>query len=258
MVVLRHDRPRRAMILAFTDFGWRGPYLGEMRAAALRLAPAVPYLDLMADAPAFRPDLAAYLLAALALRLQPGDVLLGVVDPGVGSERRPLVVRADGIWLVGPDNGLFEPVLRRARDLETWHIGWRPETLSASFHGRDLFAPTAARLATGAPAGLVAGAATREPGWPDELDRVVHIDGYGNLVTGRRAATVPDTTTVGLKGHTAIRARTFSDHPPGTLLWYENAAGLLEIAANTASAADRLAATPGIALELQPPPPPVT
>jgi len=250
-VVPRRHRPGRAMILAFTDFGWRGPYLGEMRVAALRLAPSVPYVDLMADAPAFRPDLAAYHLAALAGRLAPGDVVLGVVDPGVGGPRRPLALFADGVWLVGPDNGLFELVMRRAGSLETHAIAWRPPALSASFHGRDLFAPTAARLALGEDAGLAPVTPIRHPGWPDEADCIVHVDSYGNLVSGRRAATLPETAILQAGGRPIAHARTFSATRPGELFWYANSAGLVEIAANAASAATLLGLAPGAPLQLQ-------
>jgi len=243
------------MILAFTDFGWQGPYLGEMRAAALRLAPAVAYVDLMADAPAFRPDLAAYHLAALMPRLATGDVLLGVVDPGVGTARAPLAIEADGRWLVGPDNGLFELAIRRSRSVRAFAIEWRPASLSPSFHGRDLFAPTAARLASGRDAGLVPSAASRYARWPDDLDRVVHVDGYGNLVTGRRAATLPAGMTLAIEGRTVAPARTFADAAPGALLCYANSCGLLEIALNGGSAAAALDLAAGASLRLQPPSP---
>ena len=241
------------MILAFTDFGWQGPYLGEMRAAALRLAPQVAYVDLMADAPAMRPDLAAYLLAALVTRLQPGDVLLGVVDPGVGTERRALALEVDGCWLVGPDNGLFELALRRAMRVRAFAITWRPPHLSASFHGRDLFAPMAARLAGGATADLAPTAPTRHPAYPDELDRVVHVDGYGNLITGRRGQTLPPETTLRLAGHEVRHARTFSAVPPGALFWYANSSGLVEIAENGGSAATALDLAIDAPLDLLPP-----
>ncbi len=239
------------MILAFTDFGGQGPYLGEMRMAALRLAPEVPYVDLMADAPAFRPDLAAYHLAALARRLEPGDVVLGVVDPGVGGPRRPLAVRADGLWLVGPDNGLFELVMRRAERLETCVIAWRPVALSSSFHGRDLFAPTAARLARGDATGLAPAVPERHSGWPDDADLVVHVDSYGNLVSGRRASTLPHSAIVLAGGQRIAHARTFAAAAHGALFWYANSAGLLEIAANAASAAILLGLGPGAPLRLQ-------
>lgn len=243
------------MILAFTDFGWQGPYLGEMRAAALRLAANVAYVDLMADAPAFRPDLAAYHLAALVPRLARGDVLLGVVDPGVGTARAPLAIEADGRWLVGPDNGLFEICIRRSRSVRSFAVEWRPSDLSASFHGRDLFAPTAARLAIGQDAGLLPRAATRFAEWPDDLDRIVHVDGYGNLVTGRRAATLPAGIVLAIGDRIVTWARTFADAAPGALLCYANSCGLLEIAMNGGSAAAVLDLAPGASLRLQPAPP---
>jgi S-adenosylmethionine hydrolase len=225
------------MILAFTDFGYSGPYLGEMRTAALREAPTLPYVDLLADAPALRPDLAAYLLAALAARLQPGDVVLGVVDPGVGTERAPLAVAVDDCWLVGPDNGLFELTMRRAGVVQAYRITWQPPAMSASFHGRDLFAPVAARLASGDRLGLTPTSASREPDWPDDLDRIVHVDHYGNLISGRRAQTLQETATLQLKGHDVHHARTFAAAPAGAPFWYANSGGLVEIATNGGSAA---------------------
>ena len=80
------------MILLFTDFGWQGPYVGEMKAVLAELAPATPVIDLMHDAPACRPDLAAHLLAALAARLPAGAIVVAVVDPGVGTERPAVVL----------------------------------------------------------------------------------------------------------------------------------------------------------------------
>lgn len=228
------------MILLFTDFGWSGPYMGEMRAVLLRHAPGVPVVDLMIDAPAFRPDLAAYLLAALWPTAETGDIVVAVVDPGVGGPREPLAVEIDGRWLVGPDNGLFEIVLRRAGAVRGNVIVWRPERLSASFHGRDLFAPIAARLARGECAGLVARSPTRHPDWPDDLAAVVHMDGYGNLVTGLRAALLPPGATLEVGGQRLARRRTFADAPPGMPFWYENSSGLAEIAVNADRAADRL------------------
>src|SRR5580704_8992644 len=127
------------MIVLFTDFGLAGPYTGQMKAVLQQRAPTVPVIDLFADAPERNPRAAAYLLAAYAPWFPPGSVLLCVVDPGVGGTRAPLVASLDGRWFVGPDNGLFAIALRRAASAQVWEITWRPETLSASFHGRDLF-----------------------------------------------------------------------------------------------------------------------
>ncbi|MDJ0611876.1 MAG: SAM-dependent chlorinase/fluorinase, partial [Kiloniellales bacterium] len=91
------------MILLFTDFGLEGPYLGQVRSVLHREAPGVPVIDLVADAPAFDPRAAAYLLAALAPAFPAGSLFLAVVDPGVGSDRPALAIEAGGQWFVGPD-----------------------------------------------------------------------------------------------------------------------------------------------------------
>jgi S-adenosyl-L-methionine hydrolase (adenosine-forming) len=233
------------MIFLFTDFGPRGPYLGQMRAVLQRHAPEIPVIDLLNDAPAFDPQLSAYLLAALLDGLAAGDVLLAVVDPGVGTSRAPLAVEADGHWLVGPDNGLFEIALRRARAHAVHEITWRPPSLSASFHGRDLFAPITARLGRGDRSGLAPATAAREAGWPDDLARIVHVDGYGNAMTGLRARAVPPQARLEAASVILGHAGTFGEVPQGQLFWYANSLGLVEIAANRARAADLLELAPG-------------
>src|SRR5512145_1004309 len=121
------------MILLFTDFGLAGPYTGQMKAVLQQRAPGVAVIDLFADAPIQNPKAAAYLLAAYAAWFPAGSVFLCVVDPGVGGERPPVIVQADGRWFVGQGNGLFELVMRRAQATEAWEIAWQPEKLSVSF-----------------------------------------------------------------------------------------------------------------------------
>lgn len=223
------------MIVLFTDFGLEGPYVGQMKAVLYGEAPAVPVVDLFADAPAHDAQAAAYLLAAYAERFAPGTVFLCVVDPGVGDpERAAVVVEADGRRFVGPDNGLFNIVARRAGALRWWEIAWRPERLSASFHGRDLFAPVAAMLARGeAPPGVEHDPRSRLIAeWPDDLARVVYVDRFGNALSGLRAGMLAGDATLTVRGHTLGRARTFSEVPEGEAFWYENANGLAEIAVN--------------------------
>jgi S-adenosyl-L-methionine hydrolase (adenosine-forming) len=222
------------MIVLFTDFGLDGPYTGQMKAVLCRDAPGTAVLDLFADAPADNPKAAAYLLAAYAAWFPAGTVFLCVVDPGVGGARTAIVVEADGRRYVGPGNGLFELVRRRAEETRSWEIDWRPDRLSASFHGRDLFAPVAAMLARGAavPGKLETSGADRRPDWPDDLAEIVYVDHYGNALTGLRAATVPEAARLEAAGRLLERARTFSDLPPGSAFWYENSNGLAEIAVN--------------------------
>jgi S-adenosylmethionine hydrolase len=243
------------MIVVFTDFGASGPYLGQARTVFQALSPGIPVVDLCADAPAFQPMLSAYLLAAYAPSFPRGSVFLCVVDPGVGSQRAGGALLADGRWYVGPDNGLFEVVARRARRARWFEITWRPERLTATFHGRDLFAPVAARLARGEPVpGVERPLATmRRDDWPDDLARVVFVDSYGNMMTGIRAEMVADSAVVRVGNVAATRARTFSDVPHGATFWYENANGLLEVAANQGRASELAGVAPGADVVLERP-----
>jgi S-adenosylmethionine hydrolase len=229
------------LIVLFTDFGLCGPYTGQMKAVLLNEAPGVEIIDLFADAPAYDVQASAYLLAAYVGVFAPGTVFLCVIDPGVGSDRIPCIVSADGRWFIGPGNGLFELVVRRAQgQVQCWKIDRVPSQLSATFHGRDLFAPVAARLARGeSPAGgSLSVGMVRRPDWPDDLTRIVYVDMYGNAMSGMRAACVPASAHVVVNGMRVRRARTFSDIPASEAFWYENANGLLEIAVNRGRAVD--------------------
>lgn len=230
------------MIVLFTDFGLAGPYTGQMKAVLHRLAPGMPVVDLFADAPSRNAKPASYLLAAYGAWFPPGTVLLAVVDPGVGGARAPLLIEADGRLYVGPDNGLFELVRRRAPAARTSEIVWRPETLLASFHGRDLFAPVAAMLARGDRPACEPRLADfgRRPDWPDDLAEIVYIDHYGNALTGLRAAQLPAEARLVASGRPIPRARTFSAVPSGAPFWYENSNGLAEIAVNLGRADEAL------------------
>lgn len=222
------------MIVLFTDFGLAGPYTGQMKAVLYRKAPGTPVVDLFADAPPCNPKAAAYLLAAFAPWFPAGTVFLSVVDPGVGGPRAPLVVEADGRIFVGPDNGLFELIMRRASESWIREIAWRPNALSASFHGRDLFAPIAAEIAAGTlPAGALRPCTpARMADWPDDLAEIVYVDHYGNAMTGLRASSLHPSARLQAAGRMLGAARTFGDVRPGDAFWYENANGLAEIAVN--------------------------
>ncbi len=242
------------MIVLFTDFGLEGPYVGQMKAVLCREAPQVPLIDLFSDAPVHDPLASAYLLAAYVGEFPSGTVFLCVVDPGVGSGRSPLVVEADGRWYVGPGNGLFNMVARRSDRLRGWTISWRPPRLSATFHGRDLFAPVAARLARGeAPPGEpLDPAACLEEGWPDDYASIIYIDHFGNAMTGVRAAVLPPDALLEVRGRRIARARTYAEVPEGQAFWYENANGLAEIAVNRGRASDLLHLAPGDPVGLPP------
>lgn len=234
------------MILLFSDFGIRGPYVGQMRAALLAFDKNAVIIDLMHDAPRCDPRAAAYLLAALAREMPAECVCLAVVDPGVGSERPPLVVKAAERYFVGPGNGLFEIVGRRAGDPQVWRIDWRPETMSDTFHGRDLFAPVAAMLEMGEfPRASKVRADPSGTGWPDDLPEAIYIDGFGNVMTGLRASILDPRSRIAAAGRILPHGRTFSDGAAEEAFWYENSIGLVEIAVNRGSAADVLGLKPG-------------
>jgi S-adenosyl-L-methionine hydrolase (adenosine-forming) len=226
------------IIVLFTDFGLEGPYTGQVKTVLYQTAPGVPVIDLFADLAAGKPQPAAYLLAAYGAWFPPGAVILAVVDPGVGGARRAVVVEAGGRWHVGPDNGLFELVARRADRAKSWEIPAQKEAISASFHGRDLFAPVAGELARGdPPAGrLLPEGIVHRPDWPDDLPEIAYIDRFGNAMTGLRAALLPGRARLAVAGRVLARRRTFSDVPAGEAFWYENANGLAEIAVNSGRA----------------------
>jgi len=229
------------LIVLYTDFGPADPYVGQMHVVFAREAPRAKVIDLLHTVPAFDIRAGAYLLPALAAQFPAGAVVVGIVDPGVGGDRAPVMIHADGRWYLGPDNGLFHIVARRAHNVEAWTIQWRPERLSKSFHGRDLFAPAAARLARGDwPASVPGELSAPEGDWPEDLPAVIYVDHYGNAITGLRAAGFDLTAVLAAAGRQLQHAAVFSAVTPGMPFWYENSVGLVEIAMNRGSAAQAL------------------
>ncbi|MBN2886846.1 MAG: SAM-dependent chlorinase/fluorinase [Chromatiaceae bacterium] len=233
-------------IALITDFG-AGPYIGQVQARLHALLPAVPSIDLVHDLPPFRPDLAALLLPALVRDLPANTLNLCVVDPGVGGTRAGLVARVGEQWCIGPDNGLLAPLLRTVENSEVWRIGWQPERTSASFHGRDWFAPSAARLCQGEPLHLAPLSVDALVGadWPPERAVILYVDRYGNLMTGLRPPANPASYRLKLGGQQLSWARTFCERPQGEPFWYENALGLVEIAVNQGRADTLFGLQPG-------------
>ena len=240
--------------MLFTDFGLHGPYTGQMKAVLHQTAPGLPVVDLFADAPVGNPKPSAYLLAAYAAWFAAGTVFLCVVDPGVGGARPAIIPEADSRWYIGPGNGLLELVRHRAGKTQSWDIDWKPEHLSASFHGRDLFPPVVAMLARGEPPPgrpRKDRADCRED-WPDDLSEIVYVDRFGNAMTGPRAAMLPRNARLAAAGRVLERARTFSDQQPGSAFWYENSNGLAEIAVNQGRAERELGLSIGAQVDMVP------
>lgn len=239
------------MIVLFTDYGLNGPYVGQLELVLKHAMPELRVINLCADVPRQNPKAGAYLLAALARSLPQPRVWLCVVDPGVGTwQDAPVALNLDGRWFIGPDNGLFDVVGQQARQVVCQEISWRPGDLSVSFHGRDLYAPVAAALAQN----------RRLPGdirrWTPryfqqaDLAEVIYIDSFGNVMTGLRAGAI-DRQAVLIAGEWRLHyAETFAAVAVGTLFWYYNSCGLVEIACNQGRADEQLGLKPGDAITL--------
>ena len=245
------EKPK--LIALFTDFGVTGPYLGQMQAVLAAAGVEQPVIQLMADAPRFSPRLSAYLLAAIANGMPPGSLIISVVDPGVGGDRRAIMVKGSGKWFIGPDNGLLSQVAKRSGKVEIEEIVWRPEQLSNSFHGRDLFAPVAAAICNqqyrSGPA--IRFDALTGSRWPDDLAEIIYIDDFGNAITGISASGVARDKTLELSGVRIRYARTFSEVPVGEAFWYENSMGLVEVAVNQGDASQRLGLAIGSSVAME-------
>ena len=258
------------LLTFLSDFGGASPYPAAMKAAAAGLCDA-GFLDISHDVPPGSIREAAYLLWSVAPACAAGTVHCAVVDPGVGTARAPLAVASGGQIFVGPDNGLLLPAARRLgtpavyclRDSGVWR-----HPVSATFHGRDVFAPTAARLASGVPLAAVGAPAAEYVDLALPVGRrdgsalageVLWIDRFGNLVTsipGSLLETVPRGSGVVIEaGSTtlgAASARTFADVVPGETAVLVGSDGLVEVAQNGGSAAAKLSAVLGMALRVRP------
>ncbi len=229
------------MIFLFTDYGIEGPYIGQVETVIHQLAPNEKVINLIADAPRNKPKESAYLLASLISGIPEGSIIFSVVDPGVGSdEDKPVILKIDGRWFVGADNGLFDIVARQAKAIEAWEITWKPEKLSKSFHGRDLYAPICAMIANQDEIKKEEYEWIDKHQWPDDLNEIIYIDHFGNCMTGIRAKSVDKQLVLRIKHQDVINADTFSDVKQGRALWYENSNGMIEIAVNQGTAEDDL------------------
>jgi S-adenosylmethionine hydrolase len=263
-------------ITFLSDYGLGDEFVGVVHGVIATICPEARVIDLGHGVP--RQDVqAGALMLARALPYTPAGVHLAVVDPEVGARRRAVALRTadEGRLLVGPDNGLLTPAAERfggvAEAVEISASPWRLEPLSATFHGRDVFAPVAARLAGGAP--LASAGTPLEPGELVTLEQTrprqeedslvahaVGTDTYGNVVLD---ATHGDLLERGLKLGDAVAARTaarrvrgvlgrtFSDVAAGGLIVYEDAGGALALAINGGDAAALLGVRPGDEVRLE-------
>lgn len=237
------------LITLLTDFGTADPYVAEMRGVLYTRAPGVTLADMSHGIPPGDVRAAAYLFGRTWHRFPDATVHLVVVDPGVGTGRAALAFGAAGHWFVGPDNGVFSSVLDQA---ETPIMAIpAPADAAPTFHGRDLFSPAAAALATGA---SLASVGHPLPTIPVRLvlpvpfyegkqvvGEVISVDRFGNLVTNLTAAEVPPYAAVEAEdSEVGPLRRTFSDVESGQLVAYLGSGGQVEIAVRDGSASRRI------------------
>jgi S-adenosylmethionine hydrolase len=259
------------LITLTTDFGTADPYVAEMKGVLAQLGPAdLRVFDLSHELPAFDVQAAALFLRAAVPRFPAQTVHVVVVDPGVGSERAPIVVWLKDQWLVGPDNRVFGYLYDGSERVYTVDPARAVQApLSGTFHGRDLFAPVAARLAAGVPVTELAAPCEKYQHMvfpmveltPDTLiGRVIHIDRFGNLITNithsvlrgflqdgsERSAQVflGERQVHGLVHH-------YAEVKPGEALALIGSSQLLEVSIREGSAADKLGAQLGKTVRVQ-------
>jgi S-adenosyl-L-methionine hydrolase (adenosine-forming) len=275
-------------IFFLTDFGLVDTYVGAVKAVILGIAPDARIADLTHAVPPQDVRAGAFALLAAAAFLPDDAVVLAVVDPGVGTSRRPIVVQAANRIFVGPDNGLLSWAIREdltppaslstpvgaqglrppAGEVSAFVLDrprfWRP-TLSVTFHGRDLFGPIAAHLARGVPLTDVGSPCDDIqtlpfPGVRRSVDasgrtvthaEVVHVDHYGNLISNLAATDLPPEPVFEIAGQTIVGlAPHFQAGPAGSLIALIGSAGLLEVAVPNGSAAALLGVGVGTAVSV--------
>ncbi|MFF5171098.1 S-adenosyl-l-methionine hydroxide adenosyltransferase family protein [Micromonospora sp. NPDC000089] len=249
-----------AWISLTTDYGLTDGFVAACHGVIGRIAPAVRVIDVTHQVPPADVRRGATVLAQTVPHL-PYGVHVAVVDPGVGTDRRGVALVAPGGLLVGPDNGLLLPAAAAlggvTAAVELTNPDWLAPTVSRTFHGRDVFAPVASRLALGAPAAqagpAVDPAALVElppPVLRGEADgftaEVLTVDHFGNVQLAAGAdllAGQPETATV--DGRPAVVGATFADVPAGALVLLVDSADRLAVAVNGGRAADLLGVAPG-------------
>jgi S-adenosylmethionine hydrolase len=255
------------LVTLTTDFGLREPFVGIMKGVMLAHAAQLKFIDMAHDVSAFQPVEAGFWLAG-ALRYFPAGTLhMAVVDPGVGTQRALLVALANEQALLAPDNGLLAPLAARKkidriiRIDNTQLVQYGVSDVSATFHGRDVFAPLAAAIASGRcePADLGSEVDTIDlSGWPATAQRadggisgvIVAVDRFGNLISNISAAQVVALVnpTVHIGGMRLPLRRTYGDAPPGEYLGLINSFEVLEVARSRGNAAGGLNLAVGAAI----------
>jgi S-adenosyl-L-methionine hydrolase (adenosine-forming) len=242
-----------------TDFGHQGPFVATMKGMILTRLPNARIIDVTHEVPVYWPAEAGFWLARSYEYFPSGSVHIAVVDPGVGTKRDIIAIEADAHVFLAPDNGLLAPIVGRAKNVSIHRVElagaksrFKLPTPSATFHGRDIFAPLAAEIAAGRAQVADLGPAITEiiPAWVEDpavsADHVngvvITIDHFGNLITNIEAALVHRfrNPIVRTGGHSFPLRRTYGDARPGDFLALINSFGVVEIARAEQSAAEGL------------------
>lgn len=251
------------VITLTTDFGGRDPWVGTMKGVMIGIVPGAQLIDLAHEIARHDVWEAALALEAAAPYFPAGTVHLAVVDPEVGSARRGLVVVLPNQRFVGPDNGVFTPFLTgdRWRAFQLSAVEFHLTDVSATFHGRDVFAPAAAHLAAGVQPDRF-GPPVSDPvrlRWPvatrvgdGVVGEVIHVDRFGNLATSIMAEEMPSEPVVGIGGRSVSLARTYADVGTGGLVAMVGSGKRLEVAVREGSAAETLGLGRGARVEVTP------
>ena len=246
------------VITVTTDFGHKGPFAAVMKGVILKRLPSAEVIDLAHDIPAQWPPEAGFWVRRAYRYFPEGTVHLAIVDPGVGTERDILIAELDGHMFMAPDNGLLGELLDNADAATIYRLDMTQldrlgiDQPSATFHGRDIFAPVAAELAAGriAPADIATRTDNWIPAWVDEALRtdgrvsgvIVTVDTFGNLISNIDAELVEDFTNpvAHIGGHRIPMLQTYGRAEPGSYLALVNSFGVIEIAKAESSAAEGL------------------
>jgi S-adenosylmethionine hydrolase len=242
-----------------TDFGHQGPFVATMKGQVLGRFPGARIIDVTHEVPVYWPAEAGFWLSRAYPYFPAGSVHVAVVDPGVGTKRDIIAVEADGHGFLAPDNGLLAPVIGRARSAQVYRLDLQAArnrfhlpAPSATFHGRDIFAPIAAELAAGRASLADLGPVLEDivPAWVDEPavtgDQVsgviITMDHFGNLITNIDARLIERFAhpVVRTAGHSFPLRRTYGDVRPGQYLALINSFGVVEIARAEQSASEGL------------------
>jgi hypothetical protein len=248
--------PDSRIITLLTDFGLSDVYVGVMKGVIAQINPALTVIDLTHQIPPQNIAAARFSLMNAYPYFPAGTVHIAVVDPGVGSHRRAVALQLDRGFLVGPDNGLFSGVMNQMSVVAAVELinpdYWRTPAPSTTFHGRDIFAPVGAHLASGVPIeqlGEVIDPKTlvqlaipeRTPTATGVAGCIQYIDHFGNLVTNISAAEVQGKTwSVAVDERLIPGSQTYSDRPLGEVVALIGSHGWVEIAVNGGSAQSKL------------------